>query len=164
MRVLVGGDLERQAGIGKTVHFVEHDHGPAPPPAEKELGVGQGAGGRRQVAVQVDGVGQHAGQRGLAHPPNAGQPDDRSLGPRALDPLQPQGTPNRRRILHLVGLIGKHDCTKGLGDGAAGVAAGGSPPPAIAGHDSTHESVETGNGEAGAAGARPDEPRSDNPR
>ena len=124
MRVLVGGDLERQAGIGKTVHFVEHDHGPPPLAAEKEFGIGQGTRGGRKVAVQVDDIGHHAGQGGLSHPPNAGQPDDWPLGPRALDSLHPQGTPNHRRILHVVGDIGKYD----FGPGAP-LRQRTSPPP-----------------------------------
>ena len=52
MWILVSGDLQRQAGIGKAVHFVEHEHRAPSLAAEEEFGVGERPGtvdGRSQL-------------------------------------------------------------------------------------------------------------------
>ena len=64
-------------GSGEAVDLVQHDGRPRTLAAKKQLRVRQLPSDGGAVAVPVDCVWKHSGQRRLAHPPHPGEPDDR---------------------------------------------------------------------------------------
>ena len=102
-RVLVRGDLQHEARIGKTMDLVEHDGSPGRLPGKERFGVSKCPSGGGQVAVQVERIGQHPGERRLPDAPHAGKPDDGPPGPRATHPFEPDRTTNHMAVLDLDG-------------------------------------------------------------
>jgi hypothetical protein len=72
------------------MNLVQHQHRIRRLGVEKQLRILQRARRRGQIAVQVQRIGQHPGNRRFAHSPHTGQPDDRPLCPGLLNSLQPE--------------------------------------------------------------------------
>ena len=97
----VGGDLQDAAGVGQPVDLVEDDDGGFGLGPEKKLGILEAPRVGGQVAIDVDGIGQHPRQGRLPDPADPGQPDDRALFPSVMDTLQPIGTINHEFIINI---------------------------------------------------------------
>ena len=89
-RIGVGGYLQKAAGIGQAVHLVQNEHRTGRLTVEEQLGIGEHPFHGGQIAVQMERIGQHAGECRLADAPDTGEPDDRTAGPRAEDAIQPR--------------------------------------------------------------------------
>ena len=80
--------------------LVEDDDGGLRLGAEKQLGVVQAACIGGQIAIEIDGIGQHARQSGLSDASDACQPDDWALFPGGVDTAQPERAFNHEYIIN----------------------------------------------------------------
>src|SRR3990172_655508 len=88
-RESVGSDLERPAGVAQPVHLIQDKQTARRLRAVEKLRILQPPANRRQVAVQVDRVGEHPSQGCLARTAHARQPDDRAPPPGRADAVEP---------------------------------------------------------------------------
>jgi hypothetical protein len=72
------------------MHFIQHDDAILAMGSEEELRIVKATHHRREVTIEVNGIGDHLGQGGFSHAPNPCQPYNGPLlppSPEAMDPI-----------------------------------------------------------------------------